>query len=316
MARRAPLRPQRPASRARDRFDEGDRFDLDLVVLPTVDGHRWDGLLYRPRLGDPARRRLAVLVVHGSVGNYLSGVPRKLSFALARAGFTVLSINTRMANYGVVFGEGLMHLAPLDIDAGMDLLRRLGHRRVVLCGYSLGATMVTSYQVARQAPEVAGVLTVAHALSLPAALRRRWERNGARPSYADVERRTRIALGDDPDDPDRDRIVVVRRGAGPSDRPEHAEVWTYRTWWFSRGPEAPHAVSADQVGLLRTPLAIIQAGEDRLVGGREGEDLACLARDGGCPAVSLAMVGGASHTFDRLERELGQLAEAWLATLV
>ncbi len=51
-----------------------------------------------------------------------------MSFGLANAGFTVLSVNTRMANYGVIFGGGLMHHTPLDLDAALDVLRRRGFR--------------------------------------------------------------------------------------------------------------------------------------------------------------------------------------------
>ena len=48
---------------------------IDLVVTRTEDGQSWDGMIFRPAGGgDSRRRRLAVLVVHGSVGNYLSGV--------------------------------------------------------------------------------------------------------------------------------------------------------------------------------------------------------------------------------------------------
>ena len=73
-------------------FGEDDRdLALDLVVTSTSDGQSWDGMVFRPRGGDPRRRRLGVIVIHGSVGNYLTGVPRKVSFGLATAGFTVLS---------------------------------------------------------------------------------------------------------------------------------------------------------------------------------------------------------------------------------
>ncbi len=308
------MRGRSTAGRRRDRFTiDRPLFDVELVVLPTSDGHRWDGLLYRPRRGDPARRRLAVLVVHGSLGNYLSGVPRRLSFAVARAGFTVLAMNTRMANYGLVFGEGLFHRTPLDIDAGMTLLRRLGHRRVVLCGYSMGATMVINYQATRQAPEVAGILTLAHPMSLPDSLLRRWRRYGAHPGYEEVQERVESALAPDYESPKNDRIFVVQRGAGPSERPEHAEVWSYRSWWFSRGPSADHAVSALGMPRIRVPVGIIQAGSDQLVAPTDGSDLARIARSAGCPSVRLAVVGGASHTFDGHYGELAGLSEAWLS---
>ncbi|MDX6646984.1 MAG: hypothetical protein QOK40_2711, partial [Miltoncostaeaceae bacterium] len=186
------------------------RLRLELLTLDTEDGQRWDGLLYLPP-GAGGRRtvaRPAVVVVHGSIGNFLSGVPRTVSFGLAQAGHPVLSINTRMANYGVFFGGGLLHRTPLDIDPALALLRRRGYERIVLLGYSMGATMVTNYQALRQAPEVAGLCTVAHPLSLPDSLRRRWVRYGARPSYEKVARRARERLMPDPERSERDEIFV------------------------------------------------------------------------------------------------------------
>ena len=34
-----------------------------LLTLATADGHEWDGMLLKPRFGDPARKRLLVIVV-------------------------------------------------------------------------------------------------------------------------------------------------------------------------------------------------------------------------------------------------------------
>ena len=84
-------------------LDEAD-LNLDLVSILTSDDRNWDGLLLRPRRAGPVHRRVAVLVIHGSVGNYLAGVPRRIALGLARAGYTVLSANTRMANFGIFFG--------------------------------------------------------------------------------------------------------------------------------------------------------------------------------------------------------------------
>jgi dienelactone hydrolase len=307
--------PPRARALRRPVFGRDDRaLRTTPVVVHTDDGMRWDGMLYRPGRREGERRRTAVLVVHGSVGNYLSGVPRRVSFGLARAGFSVLAVNTRMANYGVFFGGGLMHRTPRDLDAAMALLRRLGFRRVVMLGYSMGATMVAHHQATRRAPEVAGLCTLAHPVSLPVSLRRRWNRYGAVPSYSEFAARARGALLPDPERGD-DRIVVVRRARGPSERPEHAEVWTYRTWWFSRGPEAHHAVSRLQVPYVTVPMGLVQAGEDELVPAEEGPELARLALEGACPAAEVVRIAGADHVFAGREGDLVAACEAWIATL-
>ena len=91
-----------------------------------------------------------------------------------------------MANYGVFFGTGLLDRAQLDIAAAVRALRERGFRRIVLLGYSMGSTMVTHYQAVNAPPEVIGVCTLAHPLSLPLSLRRRWERFESRPSYNEM----------------------------------------------------------------------------------------------------------------------------------
>jgi dienelactone hydrolase len=293
-------------------FGADDRaLAVDLVVARTEDGQRWDGMIFRPGRASP-RRRLAVLVVHGSVGNYVTGVPRRVSFALANAGFTVMSVNTRMANYGVIFGGGLMHRTPLDLDAALAILRRRGFRRIVLLGFSLGATMVTHYQALRRPPDVVGVCTLAHPASLPAALRLRWDYYDSEPTYAQVADEAHLRLAPDYESPERDRIFVVRRARGFGDRPLDGEVWTYRTWWFSRGPRAPHAESRLRIGSVTVPLALIQAGEDELVRGSEGPQLEGLARQGDCPSVARETIPGADHVFTGRDDALAEAVVAWL----
>jgi len=294
-------------------FGQDDRdLALDLVVTSTSDGQSWDGMVFRPRGGDARRRRLGVIVVHGSVGNYLTGVPRKVSFGLATAGFTVMSVNTRMANYGVIFGGGLMHKTPLDIDAALAVMRRRGFTRIVLLGFSLGATMVTHYQALRRPPDVVGICTLAHPASLPAAMRLRWEHFGADPGYEEVASLVHHRLAPDFDSSDKDRIFLVRRGRGFGDRPTDGEVYTYRTWWHSRGPRAPHAESRLRIGDVTVPLAIIQAGEDELVRESEGFQLEALARQGDCPSVLRETIPDADHVFTGKDRDLIEAVVDWL----
>lgn len=293
--------------------------DLDLLVLPTEDGHEWDGLLYMPRRGDPARRRIAVVVVHGSVGNYISGIPRRVSMGLAQDGFTVLSVNTRMANYGAFFGGGLLHLTPLDLDAAMGALRRRGFDRVVLLGFSMGATVVTHYQALRRPPEVIGLCTLAHPASLVNSLRRRWERFDADPGYLDVLRAARAALGRVPGldaAADRgDEIFVVRRAAGPTDDPSDCEIWTYRTWWFSRGPAVEHLMSRARIEHVGVPVLFVQAGDDLMIDSEEGHMLARFALKGGSPRADVVTLPGANHVFRGHEAAAIDACSVWLEDL-
>lgn len=278
---------------------------LDPITIDTPDGQTWDGLALMPKTGDPQRRRLAVIVVHGSVGNYITGVPRRVAHGLALAGFTVLSVNTRMANYGVFFGGGLFHRTPIDLDCWVDLAVRMGHTRVVLVGFSMGASMVTYYQATVRRPEVIAIGALAHPASLPDSLKRRWTRFGSEPDYETVVRRAWLMIGGTTEhDEQDDEIFVVQRATGPTDEPAHAEIWTYRTWWFSRGPQAYAAMSRRHIGKLEVPIAMIQGGDDLIVPPSDGVELERLARAGGVPHVHHTVVEGANHVFG------GRLGEA------
>ncbi|MCB0881667.1 MAG: hypothetical protein KDC33_05545 [Thermoleophilia bacterium] len=309
--RAAPLPSRGP------RFGHDDRrLHTSMHVLETEDGSSWDAMMFRPYHEGADHRRVAVIVVHGSVGNYLSGFPRRLAFGLAQEGFSVLSVNTRMANFGAFFGTGLFHKTPLDLDAAMALLRRMGFTRVILAGYSMGATVVTYYQAMHTPPEIVGVATFAHPLSLPGALRARWETFGARPSYFEMTQRAQRSLAAATGEDDGDRIVIVRRATGPTDRPDHAEIWTYRTWWHSRGPDAVNAVSGRWVGTLRVPLAVLQAENDVLVPRTDGTSLERAALMGGCPSVFMRYIPGADHVFSTTSDVVIGAAGRWMRAIV
>ena len=314
-----PHRQVHHAQRIRRRVHASDRLPLEIdpVTASTADEHTWDGLVLTPRGGDRARRRLCVIVVHGTVGNYISGVPRRVAFGLAQAGFTVLTVNTRMANYGLFFGGGLLHRTPLDLDAWVGLARRMGHRQIVLLGYSLGATMVTHYQALTHPSDIAGLCTLTHPLSLPGALRRRWARFSADPDYDTVTERARAMLGADPDDDAcDDEIFIVERALGPTTNPTDAEIYTYRTWWFSRGPEATHAVSANRIVDVDVPVALIQGGQDIIVPPADGHELERIALEAGVAEVRHEVVAGANHVFQGCEAEAVARCAAWLDEVI
>jgi pimeloyl-ACP methyl ester carboxylesterase len=130
-----------------------------------------------------------------------------------------------------------------------------------------------------------------------------------------VADRVRAALGDDLEDPKNDRIMLVHRSQGPSDRPEHTELWTYSTWWFSRGPEADAACSWRWIDQVNVPVALIQAGSDPLIADDEASRLAELARSSGARPVIVRQIPGANHIFDRRESEAVRAASDYVDLL-
>lgn len=309
---RVPPRPGRLEVRAG--FRPGTAFGVDDSSAPvahltyrSTDGHTWDALLARPTGRLTPRAEVLVVIVHGSMGNYIDGVPRRAAIELARAGFAALSVNTRMANFGVVYGGGLLDRTPADLDGALALAADLGFARVAMLGYGQGATMVAHHQALRRPGAVEAVCTLAHPASLPDALRRRWETFGARPSYDAMLAEARARFG--PGGGGADEIVVVTHGAGGTRGPADQEVWSRRAWWTSRAPEATHAISLERVPEMTVPLALIQPGSDALLG--YGEALAAVAREAGVP-VHAVRVPSCDHTFWGMMPAVAREAASWL----
>ncbi len=283
-------RPDRLSVRAGWR--PGSDFDdapVTHLTYASADGHTWDALLAHPP-SSTARSEVLVVAVHGAMGNYTSGVVRRATLEMARHGYPTLSINTRMANFGVIYGGGRLDLAPADLDGAIALAGELGYSRVALLGYGQGANMVSHYQALRRPSQVEAVCTLAHPASLPDAMRTRWAIHGADPAYDEMLQRAgrRVAVDDHADD-----IVVVARGSGVGDMPRDTEIWTERTWWAGRSPEAVHAISRERVSQMTVPLALIQPESDIELG--YGAELAAAAGGAGVP-VHLERVPGTDHT--------------------
>jgi dipeptidyl aminopeptidase/acylaminoacyl peptidase len=276
--------------------------DRRLVSLTSEDGEVHDALYEIDERAARARRRAsgrsaALVHVHGIMGNFLVGTLRFYPAPLARAGFPVLVLETRMGNVGQLFGQAIFDEAVHDVRAAMAWLRERGIDRIVLSGYSSGATLATRVAALHDEPDLAGLVCMANPWGLPQSMRHRADRYGASPAYEELADRVRAAIGDDPDDPEEDRLFVVEGSRGPSKRPSDSEVYTYRTWWHSRGPAATGAMSHRQIGDVAAPILLVQGTADEVVALEEAEALARVAREAGNRDVTVVPVEGADHAF-------------------
>ena len=286
------------------------RSAIDLVVAQTEDGQRWDGMIFRPGRASP-RRRLAVLVVHGSVGQLRH---RRPAAGLVRPRQRRLHRDVGQHPHGQL-RRHLRRRAdaphPARPRRRPGVLRRRGFRRIVLLGFSLGATMVTHYQALRRPPDVVGVCTLAHPASLPAALRLRWD-------YYDSEPDLRRGRRRGPPAP-RPRLRVARarphlRGAAGA-RVRRPARSTARS-----GPTAPGGSRAARG--RRTPSRGCASARSRCRSrsSRPARTSSCaaarapqlegLARQGDCPSVARETIPGADHVFTGRDDELTEAVVA------
>lgn len=99
-------------------------------------------------LVDPDRRgETAAIVMHPT--NSFLGHP--LLEPLAARGITMLGLNSRFMNNDAAL---IMERVIQDLGAGVAWLRRRGHRKVCLIGFSGGAAMSCFYQAEAEAPSV------------------------------------------------------------------------------------------------------------------------------------------------------------------
>lgn len=293
---------------------KADLVEQELISIPF--GHsKIDALFYRSLLGSGPVKEPVIIHIHGFLGNFLEGSQRYLPPIFAEAGYSSLSINTRMATFGLFFGYGIIDDTIPQIDSAIVYLKSLGYSRIILSGYSLGSSIALRYASLRndprQFPSLKGVIALSTPYSTADTIRNRWNRWGSNPSYDEIYRRVKETLKPDPYSSNEDRTVIIYKARGSTLNPEHTELYTYKTWWHLAGPEAESSKTYRQIRNVKLPILLIQGREDIELGPGEADDLAGIARNSGNRDVSVVYLD-ADHNFDGKEEELGEVIKNWL----
>jgi pimeloyl-ACP methyl ester carboxylesterase len=102
---------------------------------------------------------LCVVLAHGFTNNIRTPHVRAIARGLVEEGVGVLSYDFR--GHGRSGGHSTVgDLEPLDLDAAVAAARRLGYRRVVTCGWSMGGSVVIRHAALRGKP--CGAFVLAH----------------------------------------------------------------------------------------------------------------------------------------------------------
>jgi dipeptidyl aminopeptidase/acylaminoacyl peptidase len=286
------------------------------LTVAAADGVEHDALLHvdwgaAEERARASGRRTAVVHLHGNQGNMTVGALRFLPEPLAAAGFPLLSVTTRIGNVSQLFGEAVFEDALLDVAAAVGCLADHGFDHVVVSGYSLGAVLAVRAAAGPLPLPLRGLVTLGCAWSLPESTRARMAAGGATPAYADLARDLAWA-GSDPGR--ADEALVIRRLYGPRDEPRFCGVYTARTWWHSRGPEAVDAMSHRHIGACPAPVLLVQGDGDVIVDPPDAARLAEAARAAGNPDVTVAMIPGTGHPFQGAHEQVVGAVGGWLAT--
>jgi len=143
---------------------------VELVSLLNDDGLRLDGAFYPPTEdADRAGPVDAVVLIHGSRGNFYDGATKSMAEDLCAQGYACLSLNTNAHDTAwynpgsrEFKGNAFEVLADtcIDLRAGIDHLTERGYRSIGLLGHSMGAVRVAYYAATQDDGRVATVVPV------------------------------------------------------------------------------------------------------------------------------------------------------------
>jgi len=291
--------------------------ERDFVTLHAADGESHDALLHVDHRATRARerrtgRRTAQIHVHGIMGNFLVGTLRFLPGPLARAGHPMLVAETRMGNVGQLFGDAILEDALLDLDAAVDWLLDEGYDHLVLSGYSSGATMAVRFAATRDLPHLRAIVLYGAPWGLPQSAKQRCDHWSADPAYDDVAAAVRRHVGRDPSARFPDRLFVLNQSRGPTRKPQDSEIYTWRTWWATRGPNAVSAMTFRQIRDVTAPILLVQGTADAVVAPEEAERLAAAARAAGNGDVAIEWIEGGDHFLAGREIHVTRAVTRWL----
>lgn len=291
--------------------------ERELVTLVARDGQMHDGLFHVDHRATRLRhrrtgRRTAQIHVHGIMGNFLVGTLRFLPAPYARIGVPMLVAETRMGNVGQLFGDAIPEDAMVDLDAAVTWLLEAGYDHLVLSGYSSGATMAVRFAATRELPHLRALVLYGAPWGLPQSAEVRCAHWGSDPTYDDVSAAVHRRVADDPSARLPDRLFVIHRSRGPTRKPRDSEVYTWRTWWHTRGPNAVGAMTFRQIGEVRAPILLVQGTADQVVLPDEAERLVGVARTSGNADVEIAWIDGGDHFFKGREIHVTREVARWL----
>jgi len=272
--------------------------DLELVTVAANDGICVEGVLYTPKF---EKDKPSILLIHGSCGNFYTGIPRICSAPLAKMGYPCLALNTRYHDYfevDMIFEEEVK-----DLQAGIRFFQRRSSSGVVLLGHSLGVDRVVYYMAVTNDKFVKGLVLVAG----PAAISKWTKFALGKEKFKELVEFAKKKVADDP----YSIIANVRRHYPQWYHPKIPDIITHRlstvrSFLSVRAPET-NADAIKHIGKIRIPILIIHGLKDEIVPPEDAKTLEEAAL-----FSELVYVDGADHYFKGHENNLVNTIKDWL----
>lgn len=143
---------------------------VDLVSTNNAEGVRLDGAFFAPPDGAEGLGPVdAVLLIHGSRGNFCDPTTKGMADDLRGRGYACLALNTTAHDTvwsnvadGTYRGNAfeVLDRTRTDLRAGVDYLWQAGYRSIALRGHSMGAVRVAYYAAVEGDERVTAVVPV------------------------------------------------------------------------------------------------------------------------------------------------------------
>ncbi len=288
---------------------QDDALDIEFLTLTTEGGREIAAFVMHPKAGmNPASPGL--VFHHGGPGGHgarLIGASRYAAEALAKRGYTTITIVSRHSNS---YLDEPLENAALDVEAAVQVLLRKGIDDIVLVGNSFGSVRVAMFMRDRPSPKVRAMVHVAPTYDLNAFMK---EMSDMAPDYASHLEALRRAVKD-------------RQGRLPSpaaDNPSRLETpplfqtgygrtqtaATLLNWW---GPDADNHLS-DIIAHFEMPQLLLGGTADRVTQPERLEFLKASAQKSS--RVDVIMYENGDHYFTGYQDKVANDIAGWLESL-
>ena len=142
---------------------------VDLISVVNRDGLTLDGAFYAPADTQEPLPVDAMLLIHGSRGNFCDPATKRMAEDLSAQGIACLALNTNAHDTLWYNPAGqdykgnafeILESTMNDLRAGVDHLEQRGYRAIGLLGHSMGAVRVAYYAATQEDPRVAAIVPV------------------------------------------------------------------------------------------------------------------------------------------------------------
>ena len=280
---------------------------VELVSLLNDDGLRLDGAFYPPtESADRAGPVDAVLLIHGSRGNFYDGATKSMAEDLSTQGYACLPLNTNAHDTAwynpgsrEFKGNAFEVLADtcIDLRAGIDHLTERGYRSIGLLGHSMGAVRAAYYAATEDDGRVTAVVPVS-----PVRLSYSYfmESEDAEEFAASIEVARRLIARGEPEG--------VFRVGHPI-----PQLFSAASFLDKHGPEEKYNLINHAHG-IRVPMLTLNGSLETHSRLRDmAQDLAAAAVNS--PKAETLMVEGGEHSLVNRTTEASDAVLKWLAAL-